>query len=225
MNGPADSGAVFVKGENMKRILCFGDSNTWGHDPVDCSRLERRWTVMLRERLSRYDIEDDGLCGRAAKTFTSEMADTNGIETFGEKYVNGSIAYDLIIIMLGTNDVLNSVNSTPEEIAETLSEYISEYRQKHADDNTKFLVVSPILLRDNLLSHSIFSELYSKESIEKSKRFASCLSAMAQQEGAYFMNAADFASASEIDGIHMESAEHEKLAAAMENKIEEILGQ
>lgn len=209
----------------MKRILCFGDSNTWGHDPVDCSRLERRWTVMLKERLTQYTIEDDGLCGRAARTFAPDMDDANGMATFREKYVNGSGAYDLIIIMLGTNDVLNNVNSTPEEIAETLREYISEYRQKHTDDNIKFLVVSPILLSDNLLSHPIFSELYSKESIEKSKRFAPCLSAMAQQEGAYFMNAADFASASEIDGVHMESSEHEKLAAAMENKIEEILGQ
>lgn len=209
----------------MKRILCFGDSNTWGHDPVDCSRLERRWTVILRERLTQYTVEDDGLCGRAARTFTPEMADTNGIETFREKYINTMKAYDLIIIMLGTNDVLNSVNSAPEEIAETLGKYVSEYRQKHEDYNTKFLIISPILLRDHLLSHPIFAELYSRESIEKSKRFALCLSAMARREGAYFMNAADFASASEIDGIHMDSAEHEKLAAAIENKTEEILGQ
>lgn len=209
----------------MQRILCFGDSNTWGHDPVDCSRLERRWTVILRERLTQYTVEDDGQCGRAARTFAPEMADTNGIEAFREKYVNGIETYDLIIIMLGTNDVLNNVNSTPEEIAETLREYIAEYRRKHMMDNSKFLIVSPILLRDNLLSHPIFSELYSSGSIEKSKRFEPCLSEMARQEGVYFMNAADFANASEIDGIHMDSVEHEKLAAAMENKIQEILGQ
>ena len=38
---------------SMYRILCFGDSNTWGYDPALQDRLERdtRWTGVLRQHL------------------------------------------------------------------------------------------------------------------------------------------------------------------------------
>ena len=37
----------------MKRILCYGDSNTWGHNPKDASRFREneRWTKLLQQKL------------------------------------------------------------------------------------------------------------------------------------------------------------------------------
>ena len=46
----------------MKKILCFGDSNTWGHNPVDCSKLEKPWTVWLKDIVPEYEIVSDGVC-------------------------------------------------------------------------------------------------------------------------------------------------------------------
>ena len=43
------------------------------------------------------------------------------------------------------------------------------------------------------------------------------------EEDTYFMNAADYAKASDIDGIHMVQEEHKKLANAFADKIKEIL--
>jgi lysophospholipase L1-like esterase len=51
----------------MKRILCYGDSNTWGYDPVSKDRLDRdtRWPRALRVALaSGYEIIEEGLGGR-----------------------------------------------------------------------------------------------------------------------------------------------------------------
>ena len=51
----------------MKRIVCFGDSNTFGHNPLDGSRLPRdqRWTGILSDLLGEeYEIIEEGLCGR-----------------------------------------------------------------------------------------------------------------------------------------------------------------
>ena len=45
----------------MKKILCFGDSNTWGHNPVDCSQLEKPWTVWLKNIVPEYEIVSDGV--------------------------------------------------------------------------------------------------------------------------------------------------------------------
>ena len=49
----------------MKKILCFCDSNTWGHNPVDCSKLEKPWTVWLKDIVPEYEMVSDGVCGRA----------------------------------------------------------------------------------------------------------------------------------------------------------------
>ena len=51
----------------MKQIIAFGDSNTWGLNPVLRSRYPEnvRWTGLVRKRLSREGIVlvEEGLCG------------------------------------------------------------------------------------------------------------------------------------------------------------------
>jgi lysophospholipase L1-like esterase len=50
----------------MKRILCYGDSNTWGYDQVTHDRFDKqeRWTDQLSRALgSNYTIIEEGLNG------------------------------------------------------------------------------------------------------------------------------------------------------------------
>lgn len=204
----------------MKKILCFGDSNTWGHNPVDCSKLARRWTVLLKEMLPEYEITEDGVCGRSTKFDVPDTPLSNGIEVFREKYINADKDFDLIIIMLGTNDQLNYFDCTAEETAEVLGKFISEYRQKHTSE---FLLVSPVLIREDSLQHPLFGTLYSKKSVEESLRFAKAILNTANKENAYFLDAASVAAASLVDGIHMDEDEHKKLAVEIAKKVKEIL--
>lgn len=202
----------------MKKILCFGDSNTWGHDPVDCSRLERRWTVMLRELLDGYEICEDGVCGRTTRYGEH---DTNGLAVFKERYTDKDCDFDLLIIMLGTNDTLNEFSIPPSETAAALSEFVRLYREKHGEDR-KIILVSPIHIKERALTHPLFGELYSETSVKSSLGFSEEIEKAARREGVYFMDAAKYAKASEIDGVHMTSSEHEKLAAALYTKISDI---
>ena len=58
----------------MKRILCYGDSNTWGYDPVEtgtegsaAARFPEdvRWTGVLQRQLGPgYRVLEEGLNGR-----------------------------------------------------------------------------------------------------------------------------------------------------------------
>ena len=62
------SAAVPYGGETMsRRILCFGDSNTWGFDPRDPieSRYppEERWPDLLAQATG-WDVINLGLNGR-----------------------------------------------------------------------------------------------------------------------------------------------------------------
>ena len=208
----------------MKKILCFGDSNTWGHNPVDCSLLERPWPVVLRELLPEYEIVSDGRCGRATKFDVPDMPDTNGIEKFRERYLTGDNCFDLIIIMLGTNDLLNHFDCSPEETAETISVYVRECRERFGDKTPEILLMSPIYVKEDVTRNPIFKDQYDISAVGKSKRFKETISAVALREGVYFLAASDFAEASVLDGVHMEPNEHEKLAAAVADKIRVIFG-
>lgn len=51
----------------MIRILCFGDSNTFGYKPDGSGRFgeEIRWTGRIQKKLGdNYKIIEEGLCGR-----------------------------------------------------------------------------------------------------------------------------------------------------------------
>ncbi len=51
----------------MKRILCYGDSNTWGYNPISKDRYDEniRWTRVLARNLGAdYEIIEEGLNGR-----------------------------------------------------------------------------------------------------------------------------------------------------------------
>lgn len=204
----------------LKRILCFGDSNTWGHNPVDGSQIERRWTVWAREKLPGYEIVQDGVCGRTTR-FGEH--DTNGIEVFRERYIERECNFDLIIIMLGTNDTLNDFGVNPKETACSLRQFVKLCHDKYGKKKPQILLVSPIPIKEVSLSHPLFSQLYSAKSVEYSKSFAGAIKEAADTENVYFMDAAEYAEASDIDGIHISAEEHEKLASAICKKIREIL--
>lgn len=203
----------------MKRILCFGDSNTWGHNPDDFSQIEKAWPVILKTLLPECEIIQDGKCGR---TTAYGEYETNGIDVFRDRYIKNNSDFNLIVIMLGTNDTLKEFDRTPKETAESLQIFIDEWRGKYGGV-TEFLFISPIRITQDALSHPVFKDLYDETAITKSECFKDAISQMAKQTAAHFMDAAEAASPSKIDGIHMEPSEHEKLAHAVADKIKSIL--
>lgn len=205
----------------MKKILLFGDSNTWGHNPVDMSKHERPWPVILSELLPQYRFTADGECGRTTEYDTEGLTKKIGLISFNSDYIEtGKIKdFDLVVIMLGTNDVLNSVGASPEQIAQSLKKFVDIIK---ASSNAQILIISPIYISEACMKHPVFSTLYSMDSVENSKHFAEFTKAMTKEENVHFMDAASVASPSEIDGIHMEPQEHEQLAYAVCDKITEI---
>ncbi len=89
-----------------RRILCFGDSNTYGYD-FETGRFddETRWTRRLGAMLGDgYAVIEEGLNGR---TFIHDDP-TEGGHKNGMKYLPPCLMshnpLDLVVIMLGTND-------------------------------------------------------------------------------------------------------------------------
>ena len=96
------------------KILCFGDSNTYGYDP--CSSLgepyPKSWTAVLAENLGCTVIN----------------AGENGREILRAEYSLNMLLdrckpVDLLIVMLGTNDLLQG--NDPEAVAARMKRFIA----------------------------------------------------------------------------------------------------
>ena len=113
-----------IDGYVKKNILCYGDGNTWGWIPG--SNGERfpshvRWPGVL-SKLLRADIRvvEEGLCGRTAisdnPVENAGAVEKNGFKTFGA-YLDTHSPLDLVVIMLGTNDLRHASKLTAHDIA------------------------------------------------------------------------------------------------------------
>lgn len=221
----------------MKRILCYGDSNTHGCNPAwvaewedDLSKgvrfsKEERWTGILQEKLGgEYEIIEEGLPGRTTVFADPVYPYFDGRATVLPVILSQS-PIDLVVLMLGTNDL--KVTFTPSEdvaaraMEELLKVLMNPYIWEHRKV-PKILIVSPVSIRDNI-ADSHFWGMYDLESVRLSKELARIYEPISKRYGCEFMDAAQYAEASLLDSIHMDAENHEKLAEALCQKIKEIL--
>ena len=94
--------------ENKKRIVCFGDSNTWGYDPVTRLRYDAdtRWPMRMQKILGDgYQVIEEGQNGRTiACEDPWEWGTKKGMD-YVLPMVESQNPFDLLIIMLGSNDL------------------------------------------------------------------------------------------------------------------------
>jgi len=217
---------------NIVRIVCYGDSNTWGYNPKDGSRYDEqtRWTGRLKNLLGQgYDVVECGINGRTTSFDDPYREFQNGRKGLGYCFHENK-PIDLLIISLGTNDLkYTHAGGAARGLAALLrtathsEAFDSNNRSSFRDGKVKILVLSPINLASNLEQlnpHTLF-----REKIEESRCFAEVYQPVCNAYGVDFMDAVKFAGPSEIDGIHMAPESHASLAIAVAEKVKEILGQ
>lgn len=207
----------------MKRILCFGDSNTFGYRPDGRGRYEEniRWTGRLQNQLGEdYHIIEEGLCGRTT-IFPDELRiGRRGLDIVGP-IVESHNPIDLFVIMLGTNDCKTRNKASAGIIAKGLEQVIEQARRS-ASKEMKVLVISPILLGKGVGDEG-FDPEFNEESEQVCIRLATEYEKIAKASGYDFLDAAKFAKASPLDREHLDELEHEKLAEAIYQKLLEII--
>lgn len=214
-----------------KTIVCYGDSNTWGYTPGSGVRFDEhtRWTGRLQDLLGEgYHVVE---CGMNART-------TSFDDPFRD-YVNGrhGLVYslmeakpiDLLVISLGTNDLKygNAFRSSKGldallDVAVHANTYIPGSSPIYRDA-PRILVISPIALHPMLEEKFPLHEMTGK--LQDSREFAPLFQSVCRKYGVEFLNAADFAQASDVDCVHMGAKSHEALANALKEKVLEIFHQ
>ena len=101
------------------RILCFGDSLTWGFDPEKGNRIsgDKRWTGVLQTLLGdRCQVIEEGQNGRTIATEDPAEGEKNGIR-YILPCIESQCPLDLMIVMLGTNDLKQKFGYSARDIA------------------------------------------------------------------------------------------------------------
>lgn len=206
-----------------KRIVCFGDSNTWGYNGADGSRYEDdvRWTGKLQRILGEeYSVIEEGQNGRTT-VWDDPVENRLAGLTYLWPCMESHYPFDLLIIMLGTNDTKVYFGVQAQSIADSVGRLV-ELAQKSCFGRggaaPKILLVSPIRMTER----GVFTHTFGKQAVEKTKHFSALFRAAARKLGCEFLDASEFAQPGEADGVHLDEKGHEKLAEAMAEKIREL---
>jgi lysophospholipase L1-like esterase len=199
------------------RILCYGDSNTWARDPVLLKRhdIDVRWPGTLQRLLGdKYDVIEEGLGGRTVNQDDATKLGKNG-KTYLTPCLESHVPIDIVIIMLGTNDLKNQFSSTPESITEGLSGLIDDTYavfDKNEDKRPRIIMLSPVHIdSDNPEFMKIYGHAYDKDCGEKSKMLSDPIRTMCETRVIEFFDAQDYAHAGD-DGLHLSADSHQSLA-------------
>ena len=141
----------------MKTIVCYGDSNTYGYNPENGFRYEyeERWTTILQKELKDSAIViPEGLNGRTT-SFEDELRPGRNGATYLDPCLHSHGPIDLVVLMLGTNDLKIRFQATPTDIGKGIDRLIKMIKsitpQKRQDGRSaKILLMAPPHLGDDL---------------------------------------------------------------------------
>ena len=170
-------------------VVCFGDSNTYGYDPRSYlgGRYDpnSRWVDILATETG-WTISNMGQNGREIPSmFPNFPADT-----------------DLLIVMLGTNDLLQG--KSPEQAAERLERFLSSLSL----DRGKILVIAPPPVKRG-------AWVPNQQLIDDSHAFAQLCQTLAEQLGTRFADAGKWDISLAYDGVHFTEQGHRAFAAGL----------
>ena len=212
----------------MIKIVCFGDSNTYGFNPKTGGRYDEsiRWPKKLQELLgSDYEVIEEGQNGR---TIACDDPWEGGTKC-GMDYVLPMIETkrpDLLIIMLGSNDLKTKFSLPPADIAGSLITMIMKIRG-HCEHylgcpDMKILVVAPPAFSEPF-EESCFALFFDIDNaVAKSKELATWYKLVAEQHGCYFLNATESVSAGMVDHLHLAPEGHAMMAELVKDAVMQI---
>ena len=210
----------------LRKIVCFGDSNTWGYIPNTAGeRYDRatRWPGVLQQQLGTdYIVIEEALNGRTTVWDDPMKPDRNGskhLPTILETHT----PIDLVIIALGVNDLKHHFQLTAIDIAlgvKTLAEMVIQSQTGRIDSSggrrsPDILLLAPALpvLSSNPLGHK-FDGAH-----ERGVGIGKAFTEVAAELRCPCLDANEVVTTPETDGIHLDENGHMKLGNAVAKRI------
>jgi lysophospholipase L1-like esterase len=215
----------------MKKILCYGDSNTWGFIAGSfdeaTGNMERysddiRWTSLLQKKLGDCClIIEEGLCGRNTNIDTPpELGgeDCNGKKSLLPCLISNA-PLDWVVLMLGVNDFKTAFNRSAEDAVAGLEELVQMIQANPYGQNGEaapqiLLLASPLINEQA----GIFADYFGGAD-EKSKCFPNLCAVLAEKYNCAYLDMSLHAQMSAVDGLHLDKKAHLIFAEKIIEKI------
>ena len=216
----------FIPDEKKLRILCFGDSLTWGSDPAGGPRLSNRWPRVLQYELGpAYEVIEEGQGGRNTATDDVPEGEKNGL-----KYIRPCLEthnpLDLVIIMLGVNDCKRKFAYSLQDISWGMERFLQKvltHRQYASATDYDVLLVAPPPLNEGLMTSWLGDVFEYETGMRKSQGLAKWFQALAERYGIGFLDAGQYCQSSALDGVHLDAENQQKLGLAVAEYIRRTL--
>lgn len=210
-----------------KTIICFGDSNTHGYNSGTGGRFneDERFPCLLNQYLGpSYFVKEEGLSGRTTVFDDPLFEGLSGLSVIYQCLLTHE-PVDLLIIMLGTNDVKERFSANPSNIAKGLE----RLTQKAIDtkeawrDKPNILLIAPSPIEEGYENTSAAGEM-GHGCVEKSRNLAALYEALAKRLGCHFLDAGALGlKMHPNDYMHLDKESHRKLAEALALMIPKLL--
>ena len=193
-------------------VVLFGDSNTYGYNPLG-DRFENRYaSILKRQFLDKINIYEEGLIGRT--TIYDDLNRPNrraidDIDIILSKYNK----IDLLVIMLGTNDYKTLNARSKNDLRYRMESLLKKAKKLNVRN---ILLISPIHLAENI---SELDKEYDHDSYLLSLDGALVYESLANDYNTLFLDASNYAKPG-IDGEHLDEIGHFSLGKRIAGVIE-----
>ena len=214
----------------MKTILAFGDSLTYGANPTGGARhaYADRWPSALEAGLAgKARVIAEGLGGRT--TVSDDWyaaADRNGARIL-PTLLESHGPLDLVIIMLGTNDLKPAICGSALEASfgmRRLVQIIRGHAAGKGETAPGILLMAPPLLCQSENADMMGHFGGFAHGLEQSGQFAAHYARRAEEWDTGFFDAASVAQADPADGVHLDASNTRAIGVALVPVVTSMLG-
>lgn len=192
----------------MKKIIFFGDSNTYGYEPSEVMPgrypAEVRWVDRLAGRLGKeWQIISNGLNGRKIPDVRYTYQQEPVLRMIEEAGEDGILA-----VMLGTNDLVLTYTADAEVPIAKMNRFLA-FVTKHMDPE-RLLIIAPVYIGSSNEKIPFLSDWY-KESIRMNESFR----ILSAKYGNRFVDAGKWGIELAYDFLHLSPLGHRQFAEHM----------
>lgn len=209
-----------------RTILCYGDSNTFGTMPMASLSEDgrhghdARWPSVMAKVLGvGFEVIAEGLPGRTSlHDDPIEGAHRNGLSVL-PAVMESHRPLDLVILMLGTNDLKQRFSVGAGDIALSLGRLIEAIKTSTTGPGGRgplVLLVCPPPIREI----GELGEMFAGGALKSASLSGAC-ARVAERLGVPMVNARTLIEVSDIDGIHFSAEAQQRLGLAMVREVQD----
>ena len=206
----------------MKKVLCFGDSNTYGFVPEKCTRYDKntRWTGVLQALCgSDFSIIEGGCNNRTAFVDNPAGAEQTGYKILPEYFTKDY--FDIVVLAIGINDLQLFFRPTLEEFEQGIEKLIKI--TKDLSPNAEIILVCPSKLDLAGIKSGVFSFQFDEISVEKSGKLSPIYKSLAEKYKCHFIDLNNIVDVSPLDGLHFSAESHKKIAENLYKNLKQTI--